>query len=216
MPRIAPSEFFLTIAQEFIESGKTQYTAQSLNWFKERVKQLQFSNEIPQEEVFTALGSGLQSTINVSRTVSRVQTGYMYLYEYMPLNMQTLPYYDQFPLIIALESSNTDFMGLNLHYLPIRFRVYLYQKLGRLLNNRNYNVTTHWQRLSYEQLLPFTRYREAKPCIKRYKYRRVLSNIVTVFPVEWELALMLPLHRFKKAKEQTVWINSRQAIRRRT
>ncbi len=216
MPRIAPSEFFLTIAQEFIESGKTQYTAQSLNWFKERVKQLQSSNEIPQEEVFTALGSGLQSTINVSRTVSRVQTGYMYLYEYMPLNMQTLPYYDQFPLIIALESSNTDFMGLNLHYLPIRFRVYLYQKLGRLLNNRNYNVTTHWQRLSYEQLLPFTRYREAKPCIKRYKYRRVLSNIVTVFPVEWELALMLPLHRFKKAKEQTVWINSRQAIRRRT
>jgi hypothetical protein len=216
MPRIAPSEFFLTIAQEFIDSGKTQYTAQSLNWFKERVKQLQSSNEIPQEEVFTALGSGLQSTINVSRTVSRVQTGYMYLYEYMPLNMQTLPYYDQFPLIIALESSNTDFMGLNLHYLPIRFRVYLYQKLGRLLNNRNYNVTTHWQRLSYEQLLPFTRYREAKPCIKRYKYRRVLSNIVTVFPVEWELALMLPLHRFKKAKEQTVWINSRQAIRRRT
>jgi hypothetical protein len=216
MPRIAPSEFFLTIAQEFIDSGNTQYTSQSINWFKERVRQLQFSNEIPQEEVFAALGSGLQSTTNVSRTVSRVRTGRMYLYEYMPLNRQTLPYYDQFPLIIALESSNTDFLGLNLHYLPIRFRVYLYQKLGRLLNNRNYNVTTHWQRLSYEQLLPFTRYREAKPCIKRYKYRRVLSSIVTVFPVEWELALMLPLQRFKKAKEQTVWINSRQQIRRRT
>jgi len=119
-------------------------------------------------------------------------------------------------LIIALESSNTDFMGLNLHYLPIRFRVFLYLKLGRLLNNRNYNATTRWQRLSYEQLLPFTKYREARPCIKRYKYRRVMSRIVTVFPVEWELALMLPLQRFKKAKEQTVWINSRQAIRRRT
>jgi len=216
MPTIAPSEFFLTIAQEFIDSGKTQYTAQSLKWFRERVNELRANDNIPQEEVFAALGSGLQSTTNVSRTVPRVRTGRMYLYEYMPLNRQTLPYYDQFPLIIALESSNTDFLGLNLHYLPIRFRVYLYQKLGRLLNNRNYNVTTHWQRLSYEQLLPFTRYREAKPCIKRYKYRRVLSSIITVFPVEWELALMLPLQRFKKAKEQTVWINSRQAIRRRT
>ena len=86
-------------------------------------------------------------------------------------------------------------------------------KMDRLLNNKNYNLTTKFLRLNYEQLVPFTRYREAFPAIKRYRYRNTKSRLLRILPPEWLLALFLPLSRFKKAKEQTVWNESLIKIR---
>ena len=85
--------------------------------------------------------------------------------------------------------------------------------MDRLLNNKNYNISTKFLRLNYEALLPFTRYREAFPAIKRYRYRNTKSRLLRILPPEWLLALFLPLSRFKKAKEQTVWNESLIKIR---
>jgi hypothetical protein len=69
-------------------------------------------------------------------------------------------------------------------------------------------------RVTYDILSASKRFKEFRPCIKRYLYNHLKSRILTIHPEEWEVASLLPLQQFKKAKPLRVWKESVQEIRK--
>lgn len=143
---------------------------------------------------------------------SKFLIGGLYFFIYDPKTKNELPYYDRFPLVLPLKRESDGFIGLNLHYLPIRYRINFMRKL---MNLAIYNEDDEIKRIriTYPILDSSKRYKEFRPCIKHYLYKHVKSRILAVEPEEWDVALFLPVHQFKKQNQQTVWQESIQEIR---
>lgn len=138
--------------------------------------------------------------------------GGLYFFVYDPKGKAELPYYDRFPLVIPLKRTPDGFIGLNLHYLPLRYRINFLQKL---LPFAIYNDNDEIKRLrvTYPILDASSKFKEFRPCIKQYLYSHVKSRILSVEHNEWDIATFLPIHQFKKAKPQEVWQDSVNEIR---
>jgi hypothetical protein len=80
-------------------------------------------------------------------------------------------------------------------------------QLKGFANNKKYDETTKL-RLSYNMLRGFTKYKRARPTVHRYLTSKVNSKFVLVNADEWEVALFLPVERFKKASKKQVWSHS--------
>ena len=138
--------------------------------------------------------------------------GGLYFFVYDPKGKAELPYYDRFPLVIPLKRTPDGFIGLNLHYLPLRYRLNF---LKKLLPLAIYNDEDEIKRLrvTYPMLDASSKYKEFRPCIKQYLYSHIKSRILSVEHNEWDIAVYLPIQQFKKAKPQEVWQDSIQEIR---
>jgi len=142
---------------------------------------------------------------------SQIEVGNMYLFNYEPKYKQELPYYDNFPLIFPIETVSRGFIGLNMHYLPLRQRAVLMDALYGLVTDQRYNESTRLK-LSYGVLKNASKYKGFKPTIKKYLNSHVQSRFLKIEPVEWDIALFLPLQKFQKASSSTVYKDSLQAI----
>lgn len=147
------------------------------------------------------------------RRTSTIRLGRLYCYYYDPKTKEDLDYYDRFPLVLVLEKYNDGFLGLNLHYLPYQYRVTFLKKLMRFAVLKNDDEIQR-MRVTYDILSASKRFKEFRPCIKRYLYNHLKSRILTIHPEEWEVASLLPLQQFKKAKPLRVWKESVQEIRK--
>jgi hypothetical protein len=138
--------------------------------------------------------------------------GGLYFFVYDPKGKAELPYYDRFPLVIPLKRTPDGFIGLNLHYLPLRYRINF---LKKLLPLAIYNDEDEIKRIriTYPILDASSKYKEFRPCIKQYLYSHVKSRILSVEHNEWDIAVFLPIQQFKKAKPQEVWQDSVNEIR---
>ena len=168
------------------------------NWFRSIVNRTrgQFSSETP-EKILSRQES----------TVSSSVLGKMYFYSYNPKWKDKLPWYDTFPLVFPIERYPDGFLGLNFHYLAPKHRAILMDQLKAFANNNKYDETTKL-RLSYNMLKGFTKYKRARPTVHRYLNSKVNSKFVLVNADEWEVALFLPVERFKKASKKKVWAHS--------
>ena len=133
--------------------------------------------------------------------------GRMYFYFYDPKTKDSLPYYDKFPLVIPIERYPDGFLGLNLHYISPKQRILLLDKLSTLLTDDNYDEKTRL-RISYDYLSRASRMYQAKPCIKRYLFSHIQSRFLEITADEWDIAVMLPVESFAKAKKNKVWSES--------
>ena len=170
------------------------------NWFRSIVNRTrgQFSKETPQKIL------SRQESL-----VSKSVLGKMYFYSYNPKWKDELPWYDTFPLVFPIERYPDGFLGLNFHYLAPKHRAILMDQLKMFANNKKYDETTKL-RLSYNMLKGFTKIKRAKPTVHRYLNSKVNSKFVLVNADEWEVALFLPVERFKKANKKKVWAHSRE------
>ena len=170
------------------------------NWFRSLVNRTRgaFSTETPQ----TILS---RSESLVARSI----LGQMYFYSYNPKWKDQLPWYDTFPLVFPIEKYNNGFLGLNFHYLAPKERAILMDQLKMFANNKKYDETTKL-RLRYNMLKGFTRFKRARPTVHRYLQNKINSKFVLVNADEWEVALFLPVERFKKANKKQVWAHSRE------
>jgi len=142
----------------------------------------------------------------------RFLIGGMYMFAYDPLTKKDLPYYDRFPLVLPLKRESDGFLGLNLHYLPIGYRIRFLKKLLPLAQYADEDIRR--LRITYDILSASSRYREFRPCIKKYLLPQIKSRILKVESEEWDTALFLPIHQFKKAQAPTVWKESVETIRK--
>lgn len=186
------------LSAQMNQAGVAQRTAQARTWLKNKISELRSvrRNTIIQDK---------------SRAATGFYPGRMYFYFYDPKMKKTLPYYDRFPLVIPVEKYKDGFLGLNLHYLPVKYRLILLDKLYETLNNELYDDTTKMQ-LSYDLLAGAARYEEFKPCLKRYLTSHIASGLIEIEPSNWEIALFLPVEMFVGATKEQVHRESLEMI----
>lgn len=138
--------------------------------------------------------------------------GGLYFFYYNPKTRNDLPYYDVFPLVMPLEKYNDGFLGLNFHYLPVRYRIMFMNKLiGRAIYDDNDEIRR--VRITYDILNAAKKYKEFRPCLKRYLLPQIKSRVLAVAPEEWDVATMLPVQAFRKATVAEVWSDSLEEIK---
>ena len=191
------------LAQQKSAAQLQTLSKDSIRWLNKKVSELRNPQVIP------------KSIANEKeRYARRFVLGGMYFFFYDPKLKYELPYYDKFPLVLPLERYNDGFLGLNLHYLPIKYRVAF---MDKLLDYAVYNEENEIKRLkvTYDLLNATRRFKEFRPCIKRYLTGHIKSRILTVQPEEWDVALFLPIAQFKKAQPKEVWQDSIDQIKGR-
>jgi hypothetical protein len=193
----------LTILSQQKSAAQLQsMTQQSYKWLLQKVAEIKNPSYI---------APGIKR--ETDRNANRLVQGGLYCFYYDPKTKDDLPYYDKFPLVLILEKYSDGFLGLNLHYLPIKYRVAF---LDKLMDYAVYNADDEVKRLrvTYDILSASRRFREFKPCIKRYLYSHVKSKILTIQPNEWDVAVFLPMHQFKGEKVNKIWQESVDEIRK--
>ena len=195
-----------TLSDEKIAAQYQTMSRQSLNWLLTRIRGMNNPAGLARPLV--------REKPRFTRPTDRQKflMGGLYFFYYNPVTKDDLPYYDKFPLVMPLKRESDGFLGLNLHYLPLRYRIMFMRKL---LPFAIYDENDEIKRIrvTYSMLESSSRYKEFKPCIKKYLYNRIQSKIVKVEPQEWDIALYLPIHQFRKEKAKTVWQESVQDIR---
>jgi hypothetical protein len=185
------------ISQNLAKTGLNIRTDESRNWLKQNVKDL----SVNQKSI----------TDDKSRIAKTIYPGKMYFFFYDPKLKDQLPFYDRFPLVIPVEKYADGFLGLNLHYLPVKYRVILLDKLYDTLNNDKFDDTTKL-RISYDLLSGAARYKEYAPCLKRYLNGHIQSRVIAVEPSSWEIAIFLPVEKFVKQKASYVQKLSQESL----
>jgi hypothetical protein len=186
------------------ESGLKANSKSTRDWFRKKAAEVASVNP-------KAL---LDKTGRKTTRLQKEDVGRMFMYFYDPKNKETLPYYDRFPVIFVIDVYNDgSFLGLNLHYLPTLYRAKLMDALYQTINNDRYDKTTRL-RLTYQLLSSATKFRFFKPCLKKYLYNHLRSNMVEIQINDWDYVALLPLERFQKAKAQQVQSDSIQQFRR--
>ena len=203
---MATQSILTTLTDEKITAQYQTMSRESLNWLLKRIQDLR--NPVSLARPLT------KETHRYTRPSDRQKflMGGLYYFYYDPKTKDDLPYYDRFPLVMPLKRDPEGFIGLNFHYLPIRYRINFMKKL---LNLAIYNDEDEIKRIriTYPILDSSSRFKEFRPCIKRYLYPHIKSRILAVQPQEWDVALYLPIQQFKKAPVKTVWQESLQEIK---
>ena len=127
--------------------------------------------------------------------------GELFAYYYNPKHMATLPYYDRFPLVMLLgvDPNKQTFLGLNFHYLPPKWRAMLLDRVSAKITS---GTVINWKKIANVPMINAT--------VKRYRFDHVMRRVIPIEEKDNELAIFLPLERFKKASKSKVWADSRR------
>ena len=182
-----------------VSSGEVKDRAKrSAKWFQDKLKGLKgearnrFSSTNPDK--FYRESPNKIAPTGLKRTAG---FGDLYCYHYDPKYKQTLPYYDAFPLIMLIGSDKETFLGCNFHYLNPRFRAILLDKLNAKVGKG----IPKWKSLS--------KIKEIAPTIKRYRFDHIDKKVIQIKEDEKEIAIFLPLERFRKSSKSAVWSDSK-------
>lgn len=190
--------FFDKIRLKMRRYGLKSLTRGARNWLTDSVNKV---SKTPSRQKFLTEG----------QTVAEALIGNMFMYFYDAKTKADLPYWDKFPLIFVIELYDDGWLGLNLHYLPLILRTKLFDKLLEYANDKSLDKITKL-RLSYGLLKSVSQFPEVRPTIKRYLSSQVRSQLLRIEPVDWEIAVFLPVEQFQKEKKEKVWTDSRRMI----
>ena len=191
------SNLFQTVEQEAFRAGINPRTKQSRDWFRKKVQNMRVNRRALMRE---------DPIIKKSRAI----TGGMFMFFYDAKMKNELPYWDAFPLIIAVGPAPKGFYGLNPHYLPIPLRAKFLDGLMDVTSNKRYDESTRFE-VSYNYLNRAAKLKYFKPCFKHYLSSNVEKPMAMVPAPEWEIATFLPMAQWQGNKSQ-VYKDSRMKI----
>ena len=173
----------------------------SAKWFQDKIKGLKGSlrNQWSSTNA-PKFYREAENKVNPKVLRLRANLGDLFAYYYRPKHMMTLPYYDQFPLVMLIGYEKDTFLGLNFHYLNPKIRAILLDRVTAKVGKGIIN----WKKISK---IP-----QVEPTVKRYRYDHIVRKVIPIEENEQELAIFLPLERFKKASKAKVWADSRKRI----
>ena len=192
------SNLFQKVEFEAFRAGITPRTRESRAWFRKRVQNMRVNRR------------ELMNADMIEKRPSSI-SGAMYMFFYDAKNRDTLPYWDAFPVIIAVGPAKGGFYGLNLHYLPIPLRAKFLDGLMEIVNNKRFDETTQFQ-LSYQFLKSTSKMRYFKPCFKHYLTSQVEGQLSYIPPPEWEIATFLPAAQWQKGGQSQAYRDARKMI----
>ena len=185
---MAQSNFIQSVVQA------AQGRPKSTDWYRDKIKEF-----------------GKPGALDLIRDGKRKKSpfyGRLNMFFYDPKFKKTLPYYDTFPLVLPLEPYSDGFLGINLHYLPMKLRLQLLDRLVDYSNNTKFDESTildvDYSKLKNVNLI--------KPTLKRYLAGRVKTDFRRIDADEFMVAALLPVQRFKKGSASEVYSDSRKMI----
>ena len=173
----------------------------SARWFQDKIKGLKgtLRNQWSQTNA-PKFYREAETKVNPRVLKMRANLGDLYAYYYQPKHMATLPYYDTFPLIMLIGFEKETFLGLNFHYLNPRIRAILLDRVTAKIGSG----IIKWNKI--------VKIPQVAPTVKRYRYDHIMRKVIPIEENEQELAIFLPLERFKKASKAKVWADSKKRI----
>ena len=183
---MAKESLFKQLEFEAFRAGITPRTTQSIEWFRNKARQMFRGRVIKDREKIMD-----DELLSKTKKVDKDPMGNMYMFFYDPKFKKTLPYYDGFPLIIMLGPAPNGFYGLNLHYLPPVLRS---KALAAILGRGS--VPSKF----------------LAPARQRYLTKHVKSSFALVEEPEWEIATFLPMADWKKESANKVYRDSRKKM----
>lgn len=173
---------------------------------KERIKGGTPRNERKSQEWFRdTMKRGIRG-----HQVHKPKVGRVYAFVYDAKHKNTLPYWDQYPLIVYLGNSRkfkNYLLGLNLHYIPVKAReeflveLLKYSTTDRISNRTRLDV--NWNKVKSM--------RGSKLMIKMYIPNHIKGTFIEVKPSDWVNVVTLPTQKFvsgpdnKAFSSQKVW-----------
>lgn len=177
----------------------------SLAWFQEMTRKL--GDRV-------SINSLLQ---NSQRRSANLVPGKMYMYSYQAKHADTLPYYDQFPLMIPFARDAETVTGLNFHYLNYKIRFFLLRNLLEFANDKKLTEKSKLI-MSWDLIKGASRYAPAAAAIHKYRFDHIRSAFLEVPANQWFTAMMMPVERFVTGKDgykynkESVWQDSIRKI----
>lgn len=205
--RKEPHNHFLKLVHHLQEHSDkfAEMTKKSLEWYKKKIGD-QIEGELDPLQTYETQRTGVLSF-----------AGQLIAFKYVPKNKMTLPYYDEYPLVLTLAVDGEGFLGLNFHYLRPIERAILMESLHKYESKRNFQRII---KIRYEQLLGKEQLKYFRPCIKRYLYKQMSPNMAIISPHLWDMSLFLPTEKWKSHTnkeaftKRRVWQNSKKLIRK--
>jgi hypothetical protein len=173
------------------------------NKIKELTEQFYESIRILPEYVkyFNSIGKDInwfnkqihEDLLNV-RFTNAVEIGKMYWFYYELDNWERFLYWDSMPLVIVTDVTETTFTGINIHYLPNKYRIQLFltimnQRTNSKILNRNTKML-----INPEELQIFPNY---SMLVHQYKRKNIKAGPYEVSGESWGAAVAMPLADFK-------------------
>ena len=197
-------ESYLQSLKTAIATGDVAAKArQAATWFRSIVERAKIA--LARETVFQTV---ITEAAQAGGLTSKMWLGKMYFFVYNPKHKMTLPYYDMFPLVLPVERYSDGFLGINFHYLAPKERAHLLDEIKIFVNDKTLSEKTRIM-LTYDMLRGFTKFKRAKPCLKRYITMYMKTQFIPILPDEWGPAIFLPVENFKKMSKKAVWIESK-------
>ena len=159
----------------------------SVRWYRSKINEL-----APRITAGEMLAQG--------KSTATPNYGLLNLFNYKPLGPDRLKYYDMFPLIMLIGFEKETFLGLNFHYLNPKLRAILLDRVTAKIGGG----IIKWNKIVQ---IP-----QVAPTVKRYRYDHIMRKVIPIEEKEQELAIFLPLERFKKASRAKVWADSKKRI----
>jgi hypothetical protein len=167
------------------------YTTESMNWFRKFVGSKYF--QIP----------GLKILRDYKKTTN-IKLGHIYSYGYDPKWKDSLDYYDTFPLVLVIGLYDDGWLGINLHYVPVKYRYLIFEGLLKTLHDQTINERTRFK-ITYDKLNALKISKWTGNTIKRYLFDYVPTNIYKIPPEDWEIIMALPYDDFVGAPRRQVY-----------
>ena len=170
-------------------------TDRSATWYRSQVNRI-------------ASGKTAGQLFREGKLQARPSVGRLNLFGYNPKLRNKLPYYDIFPLVLPLEPIKGGFMGMNFHYLPPLLRFRLLERMQARASDRRFDSKTKFE-VNYDDVKNI---KIVKPTIKKYLYAYCQTGFLRINADDAAVAIYLPVQRFKKAPEATVYADSRKFL----
>ena len=198
-------ESYLQSLKTAIATGDVAAKARmAATWFRSIVERAKIA--LARETVFQTV---ITEAAQAGGLTSKMWLGKMYFFVYNPKHKMTLPYYDMFPLVLPVERYSDGFLGINFHYLAPKERAHLLDEIKIFVNDKTLSEKTRIM-LTYDMLRGFTKFKRAKPCLKRYITMYMKTQFIPILPDEWGRAIFLPVENFKKMSKKAVWMESKK------
>ena len=170
-------------------------TDRSATWYRSQVNRI-------------ASGKTAGQLFREGKLQGRPSVGRLNLFGYNPKLRAKLPYYDIFPLVLPLEPTKGGFMGMNFHYLPPLLRFRLLERMQARASDKRFDSKTKFE-VNYDDVKNI---KIVKPTIKKYLYAYCQTGFLRINAHDAAIAIYLPVQRFKKAPEATVYADSRKFL----
>lgn len=179
------------------------------------------------DETTTVLGSTDQTYIQFLHLMnktgklimpSRLMPGLLIFFKYKPISESFISkntYYDRFPLVLITNSYRGGFEGVNIHFLDLEYRKFLFDELinnlPQIIGNEDWKTRLL---VNYDRLDSRRNFRFFKPCYRKYMWKGMEKRPVMIPFDLWEEMVISNSMNFKNAKPVTVFRKSRQEINR--